>query len=194
MNSKRFLSYIIVFLIVVALLLPILSWIFSALGFDCKSLLSDVGWRWMFYNLPLLFVSKWTVLCLSAVIAFGSIIRCGLFDKNVRLDTSALYVVLLVSVLLVIALSFSALHPQSPLLSITGGIKGSPYLSGLPTILIWCLTFLAALYAVQSQNVKSIDDFCELFTYGIKRFPSFIVITMLLSFICSCLSFIIGCC
>lgn len=190
MNKNQFISYLILFLIVVSILLPVISWIISALGFDCKSLLSEEGWRWMFYTVPISFLNRWTLLCLSAIIGIGSIIRSGIFSTQKKKDINALYLVLIVLVFFTSVLLFSALHPHSPLLSVTGEIKSSPFIHGLPTIIIWCVIFLSAIYAVQTQHVKTIEDFSDLFTYGIRRFASVIVIAMLLSFIASCFSYI----
>lgn len=188
MNKGNVLSYILILLIVLSILLPIVSWILSAMGLDCKSLLSEEGWRWLFYNVPVCFANKWTILCLSAIIGLGSVIRCGIF--NAKRDINAVYVVLVVSSLIIFALLFIALHPHSPLLSVTGEIKNSPYVYGLPTILIWCIIFLSALYAFLSQRIKTLRDFSDLFTYGVSRFSSVIVIVMFLSFIASCFTYI----
>ena len=190
MTENRFLSYLILLLIVVSFMLPVSSWMLSALGFDCRSLLSEEGWRWLFYNVPLVFVNKWSVLCLSIIIALGSVIRSGILYPKKKKDFNALYLVLIVMAFLVTVLLISALHPHSPLLSITGEIKNSPYIQGLPTVVIWCVIFLSSLYAVQSQRIKTIEDFSDLFTYGIRRFSSIIVIAIFLSFIISCLTYI----
>lgn len=190
MNRNCFLSYLILLLIVVSFMLPVVSWMLSALGFDCKSLLSEEGWRWVFYNIPIACANKWTTLCLSIIIGCGSIIRSGILHPQKHKEYNALYLVLFVLVVLVATLLVSALHPHSPLLSITGEIKNSPFIHGLPTIAIWCIIFLSTLYALQAQHVKTMDDFSDMFTYGIKKFSSVIVIVMLLSFIISCLIYI----
>ena len=190
MNKNKFLSYLILLLIVVSILLPVVSWILSALGFDCKSLLSEEGWRWMFYNIPVSFVNKWTMLCLSAIIGIGSVARCGILAPKEKKDINALYLVLFVSVIFISALLVSALHPQSPLLSVTGEIRGSAFIHGLHTIVIWCIIFLSTIYAVQTKRTKTIDDFSDIFMYGIRKFSSIIVIAMLLSFVTSCFTYI----
>ena len=190
MNKNNFLSYLILLLLVVAVMLPIISWILSALGFDCKSLLSEEGWRWIFYNIPVACANKWNVLCISSIIGLGSVIRCGIFDRKTKKDTNALYLVSIVLVLLVALLFVIALHPHSPLLSVTGEIKNSPFIHGLPTVFIWCVIFLSILYAFQTQRINTIEDFSDLFTYGIRRFSSIIVIAMFLSFVTRCIAYI----
>ena len=190
MNKNNFLSYLILLLLVVAVMLPIISWILSALGFDCKSLLSEEGWRWIFYNIPVACANKWNVLCISSIIGLGSVIRCGIFDRKTKKDINALYLVSIVLVLLVALLFVIALHPHSPLLSVTGEIKNSPFIHGLPTVFIWCVIFLSILYAFQTQRINTIEDFSDLFTYGIRRFSSIIVIAMFLSFVTRCIAYI----
>lgn len=189
MNKKSFLSYLILLLIVVAIMLPIVSWMLSAMGFDCKSLLSEEGWRWIFYNIPIACANKWNVLCVSSVIGVGSFIRCGILDRKTKKDIHALYLVSFVLVLLVAILLVCALHPQSPLLSVTGELRNSPFIHGLPTVFIWCVIFLSILYAVLTKRIKTIEDFSDLFTHGIRRFSSVIVIAMLLSFIVRCIAY-----
>ena len=187
---NKFLSYLILLLLVVAVMLPIFSWILSALGFDCKSLLSEEGWRWIFYNIPIACANRWTTLCLCGMIGLGSIIRCSIFHRKTKDDVNALYLVLIVLVLLLAIILFSVLHPHSPLLSITGHFKNSPFIQGLPTVFIWCVIFLSVLYAIQTHRVKTVDDFSDLLTYGIRRFSPLLVIVMLLSFITRCVSYI----
>lgn len=190
MNKNKFLSYLILLLLVVAVMLPIFSWILSALGFDCKSLLSEEGWRWIFYNIPIACANRWTTLCLCAMIGMGSIIRCGILDRKKKEDANALYLVLIVLVLLLAIILLSALHPHSPLLSITGQLKNSPFIQGLPTVFIWCVIFLSILYAIQTRRVRTVEDFSDLLTYGIRRFASVLVVVMLLSFVTRCVLYI----
>lgn len=190
MNKNRFLSYLILLLIVVAMMLPIISWMLSAMGFDCKSLLSEEGWRWIFYNIPIACANKWNVLCISSIIGVGSIIRCGILDRKTKKDTKVLYFVLFVLVLLIAILLVCALHPHSPLLSVTGELKNSPFIHGLPTVFIWCVIFLSILYAVFTQRIKTVEDFSAMFTHGIRSLSSVIVIAMLLSFIVRCIAYI----
>lgn len=190
MNKNRFLSYLILLLIVVAMMLPIISWMLSAMGFDCKSLFSEEGWRWIFYNIPIACANKWNVLCISSIIGVGSIIRCGILDKKTKKDTKVLYFVLFVLVLLISILLVCALHPHSPLLSVTGELKNSPFIHGLPTVFIWCVIFLSILYAVFTQRIKTVEDFSAMFTHGIRSLSSVIVIAMLLSFIVRCIAYI----
>jgi len=190
MNKNRFLSYLILLLIVVAMMLPIISWMLSAMGFDCKSLLSEEGWRWIFYNIPIACANKWNVLCISSIIGVGSIIRCGILDRKTKKDTKVLYFVSFVLVLLIAILLVCALHPHSPLLSVTGELKNSPFIHGLPTVFIWCVIFLSILYAVFTQRIKTIEDFSAMFTHGIRSLSSVIVIAMLLSFIVRCIAYI----
>lgn len=162
----------------------------SAMGFDCKSLLSEEGWRWIFYNIPIACANKWNVLCISSIIGVGSVIRCGILDGKTKKDINALYLVSFVLVLLIGVLLVTALHPHSPLLSVTGEVRNSPFIQGLPTVFIWCVVFLSILYAVQTERIKTIEDFTDLLTFGIRKFSSVIVIAMLLSFTVRCITYI----
>lgn len=190
MNKNKFLSYLILLLTVVSVIMPIFSWILSALGFDCKSLLSEEGWRWIFYNIPIACANKWNVLCISSIICLGCVIRCGIFDRKSKKDINALYLVSAVLVLLIAVLLISAFYPHSPLLSVIGEINNSPFIQGLPTVSVWCIIFLCILYALQTQQIKTTEDFSDLLTYGIRRFSSVILIIMLLSFVTRCIAYI----
>ena len=138
MNKNTFLSYLILLLIVVSVMLPILSWMLSALGINCKSLLSEEGFRWIFYHLPIVCANKWNVLCITSVIGIGGVMRSGILDRKENSDIKALYTVSIVLVLLVALLMVCALHPHSPLLSVTGEVRNSPFIHGLPIVFIWC--------------------------------------------------------
>lgn len=190
MNKNKFLSYLILLLIVVSVMLPVFSWILSALGFGCKSLLSEEGWRWFFNNAPIAIANKWSVLCISSIVGLGCVIRCGILDMKMKKDVNALYLLSFVIVLLVAILLFSALHPHSPLLSVTGELRNSSFTHGLPTISILCIIFLSLLYAIQTQRLKSVEDFSDMITYGLRRFSPVIVIMILLSFITHCIAYI----
>jgi p-aminobenzoyl-glutamate transporter AbgT len=189
-NKNQIFPILIVLLIVLSVMLPIISWILSALGLDCKSLLSEEGWRWIFYNIPIACANRWTTLCLCATIGVGSVIRCAILDRKKKEDVNALYLVLIVFVLLLVIILLSALHPHSPLLSITGQLKNSPFIQGLPTVFIWCVIFLSILYAILTHRLKTVGDFSDLLTYGIRRFAPLLVVVMLLSFITRCVSYI----
>ena len=162
----------------------------SALGYDCKSLISEEGWRWVFYNIPIACANKWTTLCISIIIGCGSVIRSGILHPQKKKEFNALYIVSFVLVILTAALLLSALHPHSPLLSVTGEVRNSPFIQGLPTVFIWCVVFLSILYAVQTERIKTIEDFTDLLTFGIRKFSSVIVIAMLLSFTVRCITYI----
>ncbi len=190
MNRNVFLSYLILLLTVIAVMLPVCSWMLSALGFDCKSLLSEEGWRWVFWHIPVVCANKWTILCLTSAMGTGSVMQSGILNRKTSQDTQALYLVTAVLVLLVAVLLLIALHPHSPLLSVTGELRNSPFIHGLPTVFIWCVIFLSAFYAVQTRRIRNAGDFAGLLTYGIRRFSSVIVIAMLLSFIIHCVSYI----
>lgn len=144
----------------------------------------------MFNNASVCFVNKWTMLCFNVVISIGSVIKSGLLDT--KKEKNALISVLFAAVIVVSALLLCALHPQSPLLSVSGEIKNSPYIHGLPTIIIWCIIFLSAFYALLSQRVKTAEDLADLLTYGIRRFSSILMLAMLLSFITFCVTYIIN--
>ena len=118
------------FCLVFAAVLPFLSWVLSALGAPCRSILDGEGLRWLFRHASDCLHSRLVMFALCCLMMQGvikkSILPLGKTFHEPRFwrDT-AVYAAILLPIL------FAALAPDSPLLSITGGLAGSPLLDGL---------------------------------------------------------------
>ena len=166
--------------------MPFLSWVLSALGVPCRSILDGEGLRWLFRHASDCLHSQVVMFVLCCTMMVGVIQKSLLpFGKTVRqprfLRYAAVYAVVLVVIML------ASLAPESPLLSITGGIADSPLLEGLP-FLAW-LSFMA--FCLCYGHSKR-EPWIEILTYGIRRYPLAIPLAIVISFCWQCIDYMIS--
>lgn len=173
-------------LLMLAALLPFLSWALSALGLPCRSILDDEGLRWLFRHLSDCLHSQLVMFVLCFLMMQGVIKESGIlplsraFRDTKFLRYLAVYSVVLISVMLV------AVAPDSPLLSVTGGIAGSPLLDGLPffgwfSFIAFCLCY----------GHNKCESWPKMLTYGIRSYPLAIPFAIILSFCWQCIQYMI---
>lgn len=182
MKTKVHLSTILlIILCLTAFLIPFLSWMLAAFDIPVNSLLSDEGWRWTFthgmdafwnYGLQFLILLLTTIGVLEYVItrSRGSIHR------------KALYASSFVALFLLCLLLMAALLPQSPLLSLTGGLRYSPFIYGLPMALCFIAIISSLIYGLMARCIQSLGDFADFVSYGLHRHAIWIVIAMMISY------------
>ena len=183
MNSKR---HILEAALLLAAVLPFLSWALSALGVPCRSLLDGEGLRWLFRHAAdclrsrldacaLCFVLMQGVMRKSRLLPLGHTFRQRRFRRF-----AAVYGVVLVSILAV------SLLPGSPLLSITGGIVGSPLMQGLPflgwlSFMVFCLCY----------GFRRGERWTDMLTFGFQRYPLLLPLAVVVSFCYQCVEYIV---
>lgn len=181
MNSKE---RVFVFCLVVAAVLPFLSWVLSALGVSCRSILDDDGLRWLFRHGSDCLHSRLVMLALCCLMMQGVIQKSHLFPLGQTfrqprfLRCAAIYAVVLIAILL------AAVAPESPLLSITGGLAGSPLLDGL-LLLLWLSFMLFCLCYGHSER----EPWYRMLTYGIRSHPLIIPLAIVVSFCWQCVEY-----
>lgn len=183
MNNKE---RAFVLCLVLAALLPFLSWVLSALYVPCRSILDGEGLRWLFRHASDCLHSRLVmfVLCLQmlsgviqkSMVPFGKTIRQPRFHRY-----AAVYVIVLTLILL------ASVDPDSPLLSITGGITDSPLLDGLP-FLAW-LSFMAFCLCYGHNKRES---WIGMLTHGIRSYPLAIPLAIVISFCWQCIDYMIN--
>ena len=177
-NKRAFVSCL-----VLAAMLPFLSWVLSALGMPCRSLLDGEGLRWLCRHAADSLHSRLVMLVLCCLMLLGAVQKSLLpFGQTVRQSRFLRYVAVYLVVL--IAILLAAIAPDSPLLSITGGIVGSPLMDGFP-FLVW-LSFLAFCLCYGHGKRES---WMSMLTYGISRHPLAIPFAIVLSFCWQCLQY-----
>lgn len=183
-------DWLMVVLLATIVCLPLLSWILSAFGVPCNSMLSGEGWRWLFLNFPGCAINRHTLSFASFLIMLGAFRQSGIFASQAHRHTTALVLSLFSGVLLLGMLAFAAFYPDSPLLSVTGRFYHSALVYGLPTALCFCGIVVASVFGFVSRNISTCHAFAEMLTYGISRYIRLIFIFIELTFIAQCLNYI----
>lgn len=172
----------------VAVVLPFVSWILSAVGLPVGSLLSDDGLRWLFIHMPEQFANYYVIVSVMAISAYASLeyVHWGETESIYRTPLVVCFVLaLFMDVLLLLA----AFHPHSPLISLTGRLNPSPFLHGLPFVLCFGLMFVAYVYGVLTHRITSVSTFRAFLSSGFERYGALMVLSMLLSFIFFCIRY-----
>ena len=170
-------------LLVLAALLPFLSWVLSALGVPCRSILDEEGMRWLFRHASDCLHSRLVMFAICCLMMQGAI-KESLLPLGKTFRQSRFYRCLAVYAIVLVAIVLAAVWPGSPLLSITGGIVGSPLMDGFP-FLVW-LSFLAFCLCYGHGKRES---WMSMLTYGISRHPLAIPFAIVLSFCWQCLQY-----
>lgn len=189
-TNTHYIDRILVFLIVIAVILPILSWMLSAFGVHCNSMLSGDGWRWLFLNFPGCAVNRYSLYFAAFLVMVGALQQCGIFRKGALEHTVAFGMSFASGLVLLSLLGFAAFYPQSPLLSITGGFYHSALLYGLPFALSLIGVAIASVYGIISGNVSTFRSFSDMLTWGVSHNIKLLVIFLQLEFISQCLKYL----
>lgn len=183
MSSKRLLAVSMA----VAFLLPVLSWVLSALGVPCRSILDGEGLRWLFCHTgdclrSRLVTCSFCMLLMQGTIRTSRILPLSRSFRQPRFwRMTAAYAVVFLGILV------PAVLPDSPLLSITGGIVGSPLWQGLPflgwfSFLVFCLCY--------GHDKRT--PWHEMLTFGLRRFPLILPLAAAVSFCWQCVEYMMS--
>lgn len=189
-TKDRFLGWSLVVLSIVAVTLPFISWILSALGLPVDNMLSDDGLRWFFLHMPEPFMNYYVVLFILSLSALASLqyVRFGEEERSSRVSLTVCFVLaFLIDALLLLA----ALHPRSPLISLTGRLFPSPLLHGLPFVLCFGIILVAFVWGLLTRQLTSLTTYRLFLSEGFRRYGSLMVAAMLVSFICYCVRYVI---
>lgn len=176
-----------VFCLVLAALLPFLSWVLSALGAPCRSILDDEGLRWLFRHIDDCLHSRLVMLALCCTMMQGVIQKSRLFPLSQTFRQPRFYRCAAVYAVVLIIFLIAALAPESPLLSITGGLAGSPLVDGL-FFLGW-FTFI--VFCICYGHRKN-ESWVGMLTYGIRRHPLALPFAVVVSFCWQCIAYMMS--
>ena len=185
-NSQRGSRRTFVFCLVLAALLPFLSWAMSALGAPCRSILDDEGLRWLFRHASDCLHSRLVMIVLCCTMMVG-VIQKSLLPFGKTFCQPRFYQYVAVYAVVLIAILLAALAPDSPLLSITGGLAGSPLLDGL-----FFLGWLSFMVFCLCYGHRGSEPWTEKLTYGIIRYPFAIPFAVVLSFCWQCFEYMLN--
>ena len=171
-------------LLVLAALLPFLSWVLSVLGVPCRSILDDEGMRWLFRHVSDCLHSRLVAFALCCLMMQG-VIKESLLPLGKTFRQPRFYRCLAVYAVVFIGIMTAAVWPGSPLLSITGGLAGSPLLDG-SLFLGWFSFIVFCLYYGHSKR----EPWTQMLTYGIRNHPLAIPFAIVVSFCWQCIVYI----
>ena len=184
MNNKE---RVFVFFLVLAALLPFFSWALSALGVPCRSILDDEGLRWLFRHASDCLHSRLVMLALCCTMMQGVIQKSRLFPLSKTFRQPRFYRCAAIYALVLILILVAALSPESPLLSITGGIAGSPLLDGL-FFLGWFSFIVFCLCYGHSKRTPWIG----MLIFGLRRHPLVLPFAVVVSFCWLCVEYMLS--
>ena len=175
-----------VFCLVIAGVLPFLSWVLSALGVPCRSILDDEGLRWLFRHASDCLHSRLVMLSLCCTMMQGVIQKSQLLPLSKTFRQPRFYYYAAIYAVVLILIFWAALSPDSALLSITGGLAGSPLVDGLFflgwfTFMVFCLC-----YGHSKQ-----EPWTKMLTYGIRQHPLALPFAVVISFCWQCIMYMI---
>lgn len=188
-SLQRLSSVLLLVLVLTTVCVPFVSWLFSALEFNVRSLLSDEGLRWLFkYGTESLF-NYWVILFLMLLETLGAY-RYTLRWHHRHTSRPALVLCALAFFLVcVCGMAVAAFWSHSPLLSVTGELFPSPLVHGLPCFLMASALLSFVLYGVLSHCISSLRDLHRFLTYGLSHYAVWLLLAMLLSFLLQCISY-----
>lgn len=189
-NNSTFTGVVLLLCTLATFVVPFLSWLLSALGAEVNSILSDEGWRWVFRS------GIQNSFSYPVAILFCFITAKGCYDyADIQLHQLSLSQKIkwaCAGLLLQVPVLVAALHPRSPLVSLTGGLAHSPLLYGLPFVL--CLQFILALFVCVLFTKKDFGfrQIGSFLVHGISAYGAWIYIGAMLSFVWHCLAYMLN--
>ena len=191
---KRSLPYIALTLAVGELLLVLGSWILSAAlpMSGIRSMLSGEGIRFFLGHFADLLATPLLVWLLLLAMAYGVVLRSGIFNGSRSFRTSrARLTALLFAVAYLAVVLLMTLVPHAVLLSASGTLWPSPFSASLVPLIAFGLAMVAAVYGIVAGTITSLADIYDSFVDGLRRAAALLPICLLLVLICESLYFII---
>ncbi len=115
-----------------------------------------------------------TVLAVGAVI-HSRILRPG----SCPLPRDGYVAAMVVGLTFAAGVALLAIVPTSPLLSISGGIEGSPWLAGLFPVTIFIVVITTLVYGLVSGVLSSWRDVLDMLCYGFRKWPWLVLLGMI---------------
>lgn len=158
-------SALLFVLLIAHLLLPPLAWLGSAAGFPLGNLFSSEGVRWYYLHIQDCYRSPFMAVVFPVVLVFGAIERSGL--SEIIKDTISKGVLSLTYrqrkaclmagtflLLYMAGMLLLLLGPHAILLSVTGHLYPSPFVSGILQTMSLGFVLTSLLYAVLSFHLR----------------------------------------
>lgn len=204
MHGRYIAESVLPLLWVLLLLLAIGSWMAQAAGATVNSLLSPEGLRWLFGNSMNLLFNGGTGMLWLVLTAFGAVRYSGLdqfvfawirprsgHPVSLR-QRHACYLALLVWLLYAAVLVGLLLGPQTILLSATGRLAPSPFMSGLLPAVVLGFVLLSLTYGLVSRRLRMLADVGRLITCGTVRYAAWLCLYITVSLLAAALQYVLS--
>jgi len=188
------LFYSLVFALSVAeVVLVLLSWLLSATMTEgVRSLLSDVGIRWLLGSFSSMLATPWLVALLLLAMAAGCLWRSGLLRMSLsgyreRLGFRLALLIFVLYVAVVVALTAV---PHAVLLSATGQLFPSPFSRALIPLSSFGVMLVSAVFGWTAGRFTSFADIIDSLLSGIGQSSPLILLYMVGVLFCESLKFV----
>lgn len=190
-NSAKLLPRFICVALLVALLLPGVSWLVWSFGAPVDSLFTDEGLRWLFrHALPLCF-DETLFVCILAGSAYG-VWSLSLRHPSIpSVRRRAMLTALCTGVCMLGVLSLAAFHPSSPLLSINGTLRHSPFSQGFFPLFFLCAIALGVVHAFVVGAVRSSDALVRALLAGVRDCADWFLLVLVFNFDRACVCYVL---
>lgn len=202
--KKKFItisSLIVLCIVICELILIVGSWLGSATSHHVTSLLSAEGVRWYVGSYSEVLSKPFLVWMLSVGIAFGIVWRSNIFPSLIRLFRSeqmeyierlSIRASLVVLGCLVAVVLFLIFAPHAVLLSATGTISNSSFLSGFVTIASFVFSITALTYGLCASKFKTLVNVFEAMVDGVKEIVPFIILYLFIAHLILTIQYIVS--
>lgn len=164
-------------IVVATILLILFSWIGNAYSLPLESLLSADGIRWMVSRMMEHFADAPLAECVLFLLAGGVLNECGILPTGKRhyslKQKRGLWLTLGLAVLVSVMFCVVFLYPSGLLLSVRGEMADSPFMEGLPCLLMVFVILLSNFYGLVSGRFLSGKDAVAAHLGWIRRGASF---------------------
>lgn len=116
---------------------------------------------------------------LMGLMAVGAVVRSGMLrPRSCLMPRDGYVAAVVVGLTLIVGIVLLAVVPTSPLLSISGGIAGSPWLAGLYPVSAVTVVIASMVFGLVSGVLSSWRDVVDFLCYGFRRWPWLILVGM----------------
>lgn len=193
-------TYLLASLVAVYLIIVFGTWIGFAAGFPIRTILSAEGIRWLFLNNAKIFLVPSQVYLILFISVVGAFKRSGLdefvvkyfrngkmtYRQKVAFICMNIYVLVYMTVFIGLIVP-----PHAILLSATGSLMSSPFISGFIPAFTLCLHSASIIYGGISNRLRNMHECLSVLYWGIARYAIWIIIyfTVILTWETICYSF-----
>lgn len=123
---------------------------------------------------------RYLAYVLFGMMAVGAVMYSGMLrPRSCPMPRDGYIAAVVVGVTLAAGIVLLAIVPTSPLLSISGGIAGSPWLAGLYPVSAVAVVIVSMVFGLVSGALSSWRDALELLCHGFRRWPWLILAGMI---------------